>query len=377
MIKLYLYEILEYYDGILLFVGKDRFGSKYICSLYEDEEEAQEYYLSIRISDERLTELFDHKVDLRTVLLHPEIDHEYFKIDWDGPEYFKAERFPEGFSPSENMLPEEGYMCQSQSMVNELSGYMNEWKSPVFTIGANDSSGSHTISTSVASKLLKDFASLYGAVRGEYHTDLEVVSTQAASFNFVLSVKDEFLPLFDRISLETEASLNRIEYLFSLMEHGDLSGEEIKKRECKALVNIAKTYSENNLSLKFGFIVSSSDTFVKKSYINSTDISNFVSRIESSQEVDDFIVKEAIGTFEKCDNNTGDWIFVTNSNEKISGKSERSALSGIVISVEQYSIKYKVTNTTNTSTGQEKKMNLLIGHEPIKKESFPQSGSLL
>ena len=262
-------------------------------------------------------------------------------------------------------------MCQSQSMVNELSGYMNEWKSPVFTIGANDSSGSHTISTSVASKLLKDIASLYGAVRGEYHTDLEVVSTQAASFNFVLSVKDEFLPLLDRISLETEASLNRIEYLFSLMEHGDLSGEEIKKRECDALVSIAKTYSENNLSLKFGFIVSSSDTFVKKSYINSTDISNFVSRIESSQEVDDFIVKEAIGTFEKCDNNTGDWIFVTNSNEKISGKSERSALSGIVISVEQYSIKYKVTNTTNTSTGQEKKTNLLIGHEPIEKESFP------
>ena len=371
MIKLYSYEILEYYDGILLFVGKDRFGSKYICSLYEDEEEAQEYYLSIRISDERLTELFDHKVDLRTVLLHPEIDHEYFKIDWDGPVYFKAERFHEGFSPSENMLPEEGYMCQSQSMVNELSGYMNEWKSPVFTIGANDSSGSHTISTSVASKLLKDIASLYGAVRGEYHTDLEVVSTQAASFNFVLSVKDEFLPLLDRISLETEASLNRIEYLFSLMEHGDLSGEEIKKRECDALVSLAKTYSENNLSLKFGFIVSSSDTFVKKSYINSTDISNFVSRIESSQEVDDFIVKEAIGTFEKCDNNTGDWIFVTNSNEKISGKSERSALSGIVISVEQYSIKYKVTNTTNTSTGQEKKTNLLIGHEPIEKESFP------
>lgn len=120
MIKLYLYEILDYYDGIQLFVGKDRFGSKYICILYEDEGDLQEYYLSVRISDERLAELFDHKVDLRTVLLQPEIDHEYFKIDWDGPEYFTAERFPEGFFPSENMLPEEGYMCSR--MGNDFSG---------------------------------------------------------------------------------------------------------------------------------------------------------------------------------------------------------------------------------------------------------------
>ena len=256
-------------------------------------------------------------------------------------------------------------------MVNELSGYMNERKSPVFTIGANDSSGSHTISASVASKLLKDFTTLYGATRSEYHTNIEVVSTQAASFNFVLSVKEELLPLFDRISPETEASLNRIEHLFSLMEHGDLSGEEIKKREYDALVSIAKTYSENNLSLKFGYITSSSDTFVKKSYINSTDISNFVSRIESSQEIDEHTDQEAIGTFEKCDNNTGDWIFVTNSNERISGKSERSALSGIVISEEQYSISYKVTSSTNSSTGQEKKTNHLIDHKPLEKESFP------
>ena len=61
-------EILDYYDGILMFAAQDPIGGHYVASLIERTTE-NERYLIVGARPERLDDLRTGKVDLRTLLL--------------------------------------------------------------------------------------------------------------------------------------------------------------------------------------------------------------------------------------------------------------------------------------------------------------------
>lgn len=364
MMRIYLEEILEYYDGILLFIGKDIFGSKYLCSLYEDESSQEEFYLAIRISKSRISELIDHQMDLKSALLNPEYSGEYFKLDWDGSEYYTCTRFGDEFVPTENMLPETGYFCDSNSMTNELSNVLSDLRRPVFTIGVNDKYGSHSVDTNVAGEILQTITSMYNAVKKQYGAEIEVVSTQAASFNFVLATKED-INLFSNIPTDTKMSFERMAHLLSLLSSRDLSREEVQPKEYNSLVKLAKVYANNNLSLKFSYITSPDDRFSNKSYISSSDIIDFYSMTENKNESIADPPLSAIGCFQKCDNKNGTWTFVLEDGSEIKGKSEKDSFSGVVISDKKYLITYQVAQERD-GLGNVTKNNRLIRFEPTE-----------
>jgi len=61
-------EILDYYDGILVFVAQDPIGGQYVASLIERASE-HDRYLIVGAKPERLNDLRNGNVDLRTLLL--------------------------------------------------------------------------------------------------------------------------------------------------------------------------------------------------------------------------------------------------------------------------------------------------------------------
>ena len=61
-------EILDYYDGILVFVAQDTIGGQYVASLIERTSQ-NDRYLVVGTKPERLDDLRNGKVDLRTLLL--------------------------------------------------------------------------------------------------------------------------------------------------------------------------------------------------------------------------------------------------------------------------------------------------------------------
>lgn len=61
-------EILDYYDGILVFVAQDPIGGQYVASLIERNSQ-NDCYLVVGAKPERLNDLRNGKVDLRTLLL--------------------------------------------------------------------------------------------------------------------------------------------------------------------------------------------------------------------------------------------------------------------------------------------------------------------
>lgn len=362
MTRIFLEQILEYYDGIQLFVGKDIFGSRYLCSLYYDEHLAEEFYLSIRVSDRRLAELFNHELDLRKALLEPELPGEYFKIDWKGSEFYEATAFEDGFRPSEIMLPEEGYCCESTSMTNELADALIASSRPVFAIGANDNKGSHSMSTKVASQLLESISSMFNASKKTYREELEVIDTQRASFNFILATKEQ-ADMFHNIPPKTEEAFERIGHLFSLLETQDLSNEKLTDKEYNALIKLANTYADNNLSLKYSYIISPDDAYTTKTYIKNSDIVKFRDKSISVEHTEVSETLTAKGYFQKCDNKKGDWTFVTTEGEVRTGKSEKDALSGIVIAEQEYTITFQTT-TEVSGVNREKVTAQLLSFEP-------------
>ena len=61
-------EILDYYDGILVFVAQDPIGGQYVASLIE-RTSLNDRYLVVGATPERLNDLRNGKVDLRALLL--------------------------------------------------------------------------------------------------------------------------------------------------------------------------------------------------------------------------------------------------------------------------------------------------------------------
>lgn len=71
-------KVLCFYEIPQLFVAKDAAGSKYICQVDCEDDVVGYVYISVKISDKRLNEYLQKKVDLRSIFEHPENpDHCY------------------------------------------------------------------------------------------------------------------------------------------------------------------------------------------------------------------------------------------------------------------------------------------------------------
>lgn len=97
--------LLEFYDVPQLFIAKDKADTRFMCVLYEDESGVCKY-LAVRASFDKLNRFMAGKIDLRMLILSPELEDEYFIVTYQNNEY---EIRPFHGVLKEEMLPEEGY----------------------------------------------------------------------------------------------------------------------------------------------------------------------------------------------------------------------------------------------------------------------------
>ena len=107
-------EILDYYDGILVFVAQDPIGGQYVASLVERDSE-NDRYLVVGANPERLNDLLNGKVDLRTLLLEMPEGQWYITIPagtLDDPMELELQSAPLAES---DYLPGEDYFLGEES----------------------------------------------------------------------------------------------------------------------------------------------------------------------------------------------------------------------------------------------------------------------
>lgn len=102
-------DIIEYYDGIVLFIGVDSVGNSYMCMLVLDENIDEERYLSVKVTDDVIQNLVSGKTTLLDVFTNP-IDEEYFWADVGNEDLtITLTKIDKGFKPTKEMLPDAGY----------------------------------------------------------------------------------------------------------------------------------------------------------------------------------------------------------------------------------------------------------------------------
>ena len=102
-----LIKTLEYYDVPQILVAADATGTNYLCTLYKNDVEDGYLYLGVQISEPRLAEFIDGRLDLRDAYTHPESDKGLFVAATNG--VMNRVKPLQLQDITEEMLPEAGY----------------------------------------------------------------------------------------------------------------------------------------------------------------------------------------------------------------------------------------------------------------------------
>ena len=110
-------EILEYYDMIQLFIGKDIDNNRYVCVLYDDTPVPK--YFGVKLTKDRLQSFYKKEVDLRSLYIEPKSKDDLYivtkndtSVSFDEYYLYSFKDFDEVLT--EDMLPREGYYYESK-----------------------------------------------------------------------------------------------------------------------------------------------------------------------------------------------------------------------------------------------------------------------
>ena len=108
---------LEYYDVPQIITATDATGTRYPCTLYEQEADGY-HYLDVQISEPRLMAFIGGQLDLREAYLHPEVDNALYLVEAKG-ETLTASTLLQPSDMTEEMLPETGYYYDAADLTDE------------------------------------------------------------------------------------------------------------------------------------------------------------------------------------------------------------------------------------------------------------------
>lgn len=337
--------VLEYYDGIQLFIGLDSFGASYICLLVFDDEVGYERYLGVRISKKRINDLKHNVISLRSVYTQPEEDGCYFFLDCDENNEILAQHAKDGFKLLEEMLPEDGYVCHFPGVDDLIIQEQKRLSLPVFTIGVDDAKGTHSAPTDVTINLLQGASSLYDAVtKKTKNNKTYFIGSSAASINLHIAIETgQTNNIFGQVPPETEAAFIRIKKLL----RNEVPVGRMSKKEYDAVKKIYSTVYEEGLALKYNFKVSEYDHTDNSVYIPSEDLRNYYNELSATEEVISCEYEDLIGAFVSCSIKNGKWQVELLDGKIVKGQQpedNRIILEGVVISDASYSLHCKKEN---------------------------------
>ena len=104
-------EILDYYDGIQIFEGRDAAGGCYVDSLI-DQVGPADRYLVTAAAPERLQQFREGRLDLRTLLLEAPGGRWYLSLDREGGDNPLPLELQPGLLTDTDYLPEPGLFLE-------------------------------------------------------------------------------------------------------------------------------------------------------------------------------------------------------------------------------------------------------------------------
>ena len=116
MRQLTLTNTLEFYDVPQIFTATDATGTRYLCTLYSNQDDAYRY-IGVQISEPRLKAFIGGQLDLREAYLHPEVDNALYIVTAK-QESLYADTLLLPSELTEDMLPESGYYFDASDFVD-------------------------------------------------------------------------------------------------------------------------------------------------------------------------------------------------------------------------------------------------------------------
>lgn len=348
--KLNISQILVYYDMPELFIATDEVDTFFLCLLLEVTENSPNY-LSTAISSNRLSSFIKGEIELRQILIEPEIN-EWYSFDIDN-ESIIAERidfqnFPEIY------LPEPGFYLNNEILDNSnIVEEVVQKDNAVVHLAISDEKDDFSVDTDDLGDIVKLYSVMLensfkkGLVEHKIkekkaliipiNYKLRAFAASRASFNIHLyskSQKDLFgncmveygLEKIEQILTEYANDEELISSLKSLKGHAISSFKKILKKILNEKLKIKhKWFAPNQKEVHFKVL----DT-VKAQKIY--DILN------KSEELTEEII-ELIGVFVQADVERGTWrIKTTNEDKEFSGEATSEELRGITLDTVTYKL---------------------------------------
>lgn len=366
--KIEIDRILDFYDVPQLFLGRDIIGTRYLCLLYDDSEYCK--YIAIRISIDRLRAFFAKGFDLRSLLISPEIDDEYYIVSYYD-DFYHIEKYNNFGALPEAMLPEEGYFFEGGNDDASIMCEAIEFNHPVIHLGFEDVQNSHSISVSTLSVLTTQYQSMvancYKKIDGtkdDRDFRLRIFAYSAASFNVHMYAESD-LDLFG--SSRIDKTLYKLDSLLKCTTDEQLREFLIplKGHTIRSYKNFIKELISNKIAVKYKWVSSIAEG---KIVANKVGLPKLEQIYEVLSESSEFEKEEK--TFEGY--LTGFWMssckwsLKTDSGEEISGKAKSpDLLFGLVSGEVRYKITCEEILEQNNVSSKEKVTLILINIEEI------------
>jgi hypothetical protein len=348
--KLNISQILVYYDMPELFIATDEVDTNFICLLLEVTENSPSY-LSTAISANRLSSFIKGQLELRQILIEPEINDWYsFNIDNESiiAERTDIQNFPEIY------LPEPGFYLNNEILDNSsIVEEVVQKDNAVVHLAISDDKDNFSVDTDDLGDIVKLYSVMLensfkkGLIEHKVkekkalivpmNYKLRAFAASRASFNIHLyskSQKDLFgncmveygLEKIEQILTEYANDKELISSLRSLKGHAVSSFKKILKKIIDEKLKIKhKWFAPNQKEVHFKVL----DT------VKAQKIYDILNQSEELTEE----VKELIGVFVQADVERGTWRIKTADEDKeFSGEATSEELRGITLDTVTYKL---------------------------------------
>lgn len=354
--------ILEYYDVPQLFIAEDAIGMRYLCLLYDVEENGELKVIGVAVSVGKLNDFVKGHIDLLAMFVSPEMENSIFFIHMKENGIF-AEQYRGVLDTS--MLPDEGYFYNDSLNENEeMIARAATTNKPVIRLAFQTPQNRHNMEARCLSAALIHFQSLVdNSYKKLYKEDantnstLRVTTFLAASFD-VEFVADENLDMFGQSKLGQ--TFDVIKKLFSTTSEDVIETlRNLKGFAANSYRNFLEVLLDNNLSINLKWVFSTIDGEVHQSQVEKTQLQALHDIVTNNSELG--TEELTLEGFFTSANTNGKWSFQPLDGKEIKGNSEDTSLmSGITITEKTYTIVCNAKKFFNETTLKEKTKYTLI-----------------
>lgn len=366
--KLTINEILEYYDGIQLFIGQDVLGVFYVCLLVEQAE--TDLFLCCPVTDTRLRSFMAGEIDLLEIYKSPEVeDLALLRIN----DYTTSEHLLEPLAVSDlppKWLPSQGYHITPHESLEALVEESRRKHRAVFHLSLRvpESQTETQIGTTRLAEALQIFQNLvtnaWKRVSNVYDkasqvflerdilSDFNVYGFSSGSFTVLLQ-SEAHAELFGDMGIAE--ALERIDQLTASLQDDATALEIIRQNKghlADSYIRFLEYLSREKTAVSYSWTVPSFQAPRSQAISTSTAekyYSLFISVEDLSVES-----KTLVGRFTKVNTASKLWTIRSESDDKhYSGSTSGNILSGVVIETQPYRLYCEEHLQVELGTGKE------------------------